>query len=52
MSGNRPEADTGVADFMGFDPSCEFTDMKRHFWDRSPFINQSTFNPEYIYGVC
>jgi len=25
--------------------------MKRHDWDRSPFVNPATFVPEYIYGV-
>lgn len=30
---------------------CEFIDMHRHDRDRSFFINQSTFVPEYIYGV-
>lgn len=30
---------------------CEFTDMERNDWARSPFINQALFTPEYIYGV-
>lgn len=25
--------------------------MDRQFHDRSPFVNQSLFNPEWIYGV-
>jgi hypothetical protein len=25
--------------------------MERHWHDRSPYVNQSLFNPESIYGV-
>ncbi|RKK85021.1 hypothetical protein BFJ69_g1720 [Fusarium oxysporum] len=31
--------------------AAEFTDMERNHWSRSPFINQSLFTPEYIYGM-
>jgi len=29
----------------------EHLDMNRQYWDKSPFVNQSLFNPEWIYGV-
>lgn len=25
--------------------------MERQWYDRSPYVNQSLFNPEWIYGV-
>lgn len=31
--------------------SCDFTNMDRQWWDRSVSVNQSLFNPEWIYGV-
>ncbi|KHN98347.1 alpha/beta hydrolase fold family protein [Metarhizium album ARSEF 1941] len=31
--------------------ACEFTDMKRQWWDRSLLVNQSLFNPEWTYGM-
>jgi pimeloyl-ACP methyl ester carboxylesterase len=29
----------------------DFLDMKRQWFDQTPFHNQSLFNPEWIYGV-
>lgn len=29
----------------------EYLDMERQWHDRSPYVNQSLFNPEWIYGV-
>ncbi|GMG35312.1 unnamed protein product [Aspergillus oryzae var. brunneus] len=31
--------------------ACDYLAMERHFDDKSPFINQSLFNPNWIYGV-
>lgn len=25
--------------------------MERQWYDRSPYVNQSLFNPEWVYGV-
>lgn len=33
------------------DYSCEYLNMDRTFDDQSPYINQSLFSPEWIYGV-
>ncbi|KAH0598356.1 hypothetical protein MHUMG1_03654 [Metarhizium humberi] len=30
---------------------CDFTNMDRQWWDRSVSVNQSLFNPEWIYGM-
>ncbi|KAJ1324657.1 3-oxoadipate enol-lactonase [Microdochium nivale] len=30
---------------------CEYTPMDRQWWDRSLFVNQSLFNPEWTYGM-
>jgi pimeloyl-ACP methyl ester carboxylesterase len=30
---------------------CDYLTMDRQFHDRSPYINQSLFNPEWIYGM-
>lgn len=30
----------------------EYLNMERQWHDRSPYVNQSLFNPEWIYGVC
>lgn len=30
---------------------CDYLDMDRQFWDKSPTVNQSLFNPEWVYGV-
>ncbi len=30
---------------------CEYLTMQRQWYDRSPYVNQSLFNPEWIYGV-
>lgn len=30
---------------------CDYLNMDRHFNDLSPYINQSLFNPEWIYGM-
>jgi hypothetical protein len=29
----------------------EYLNMERQWHDRSPYVNQSLFNPEWIYGV-
>jgi hypothetical protein len=29
----------------------EYLNMERSWHDRSPYVNQSLFNPEWIYGV-
>ena len=34
------------------DRSSEYLNMERQWHDRSPVVNQSLFNPEWIYGVC
>ncbi|KAL9114260.1 MAG: hypothetical protein Q9227_001682 [Pyrenula ochraceoflavens] len=31
--------------------ACDYLDMPRRFHDKSPFVNQSLFNPEWIYGL-
>ena len=31
--------------------SSEYLNMERQWHDRSPYVNQSLFNPEWIYGV-
>ena len=33
------------------DYRSEYTGMDRQWWDRSLFVNQTLFNPEWIYGV-
>lgn len=40
-------AQLGLAKFT----SSEYLNMERQWHDRSPFVNQSLFNPEWIYGV-
>jgi hypothetical protein len=30
---------------------CEYLNMERQWYDRSPYVNQSLFNPEWVYGV-
>lgn len=30
---------------------CDHLDMPRHWHDRSPYVNQALFNPEWIYGM-
>ena len=30
---------------------CDFLDMKRQWHDRSPYVNQALFNPEWVYGM-
>jgi hypothetical protein len=32
--------------------SSEYLDMERQWYDRCPYVNQSLYNPEWIYGVC
>ena len=29
----------------------DYLNMERQWYDRSPYVNQSLFNPEWIYGV-
>lgn len=29
----------------------EYLDMERQWYDRSPYVNQALFNPEWIYGA-
>jgi hypothetical protein len=29
----------------------EYLNMERQWYDRSPYVNQSLFNPEWVYGV-
>ena len=36
-----------MADFH----SSEYLNMDRQWNDRSPYVNQSLFNPEWVYGV-
>jgi hypothetical protein len=31
--------------------SSEYLNMERQWHDRSPYVNQSLFNPEWVYGV-
>ena len=31
--------------------SSEYLNMERQWNDRSPYVNQSLFNPEWVYGV-
>lgn len=30
----------------------DWLNMERQWYDRSPYVNQSLFAPEWIYGVC
>lgn len=31
--------------------STEYLNMEREWYDRSPYVNQTLFNPERVYGV-
>jgi hypothetical protein len=31
--------------------SSEYLNMERQWYDRSPYVNQALFNPEWVYGV-
>ena len=33
------------------DTRSEYLNMERQWHDRSPYVNQSLFNPEWVYGV-